>query len=273
MKQLATLLITLLVSTSLFARDETRTFNLQDFDAIEASFCYKIEVKKGNRYEIEVTTHEDIINELEIGIKDGTLKLGIRRSFWNSIRRSWQSEYDIKAVVTIPSELREVELSGASSITSADTFSPKNFKMELSGAASARLQIMTHTENIEVSGASNMTLTGLATNVSLEVSGASTVNFEQDVDVIEAEVSGASTLNMDGTATSGDLEISGASRVRGEDFAFETLDLDCGGASNATVKVSDSIGVSAGGASSVTIKGNPSFHYTHTSGASRITTD
>ncbi len=248
---------------------ETRTYELAPFNAIDASYSYKIEVVKGNSCSLQVQADKEIIDELVVNVSGNTLELSIRQEFWKNFQSGFSDRYTVYAKVTMP-DLVAVELGSSAQLNATSPFSPKNFEISLSGASRAKLMVMTHTADIEVSGASRLQLDGLANTAQLEVSGASRLEYNQEVEAMELEVSGASNITMEGSATRADVKLGGASRLEAKDFAVETMQLKCGGASRAEVTVTDKMGVDAGGASNITIHGNPSFTSTHVSGASKL---
>ena len=62
---------------------------------------------------------------------------------------------------------------------------------------------------------------------------------------------------MTGEADSGEIELSGASKANLENFVLKNLALATSGASNASVNVTETLGVEASGAAHVSYSGNP----------------
>lgn len=272
MKKILTLSIALLVGSLAFGQKTvTRTFDVTSFDAIDASYCYEIEVIKGRKCAVTIEAPDDIINKLIVGVHDSELELSVSGEWWRSVERTWKKDHNVKATVTMP-DLVSVELHTAAQLTSNDSFSPKNFDLEMSGASSCSLNIMTHTADIEIGGASTLNLKGLATRSEIEVGGASSLHFQQDADYVSLKVSGASNATMTGTVTKAQVQVSGASSLHAFGYEAEEMDVNCSGASDADVLVTKHIGVHASGASDIRVKGNPSFTHTSSTDASSIKT-
>ncbi len=271
-KKIVLLAVTLLTGLGAYAQNNiTRTFKLADFNAIDASYFYEIEVTKGNKCALTIEAPEDIMDELSVTVSDNELKMGVSREWWRTFERSWKKDHKVKAYVTMP-DLVSVDLKSAATLRTVTQFSPKNFDIELSGASSANVSIMTHTAKIEVSGASELNINGLATRSEVYVSGASTLHFRQDADYIKVKASGASTVIMDGSATTADMQASGASNIKAFNFETDRMTVICSGASNADVLVKKTVDAKASGASNISVKGNPKFSGSHASGASSIKT-
>jgi hypothetical protein len=265
------LLLSFLISLTLLSAQEkvTRTYQLEPFDAINASFVYDMEVFKGNEYSLELEIPEELVREVEIQVSGKVLNLGITMEWWRTAKRVIGKQHTIRARITIP-DLTGVELSNAASLVTRDNFNPANFKVKLSGASNAQMNILTHAANIDISGASNLEISGLATVAKVYVSGASVLHFNQETDQIDLEAGGASSVIMKGTSTKGTFDVSGASSVKAFEFQTEELFLKCSGASNAQVYVTGKISPVAGGASDIHVKGNPKFTRTVSRGASSI---
>jgi len=54
-----------------------RSYQLEPFDAINASFVYDIEIFKGNEYTLELEIPAELAEELEIKVNENVLNLGI----------------------------------------------------------------------------------------------------------------------------------------------------------------------------------------------------
>jgi hypothetical protein len=260
-----------LFSLTLLSAQEkvTRTYQLEPFDAINASFVYEMEVFKGNEYTLELVIPEDLAREVEIKVSGKVLNLGITMEWWRTATNVIGKQHTIQARITMP-DLTAVELSNAAFLVTRDNFNPANFKIKLSGASGAKMNILTHAANVDISGASNLEISGLATLAKVYVSGASALKYNQETEQIDLEASGASSVVMRGSSTKGTFEVSGASSLKAFEFQMEELDLKCSGASDARVFVTGKIGAVAGGASDIHVKGDPKFSRSVSRGASSI---
>ena len=106
---------------------------------------------------------------------------------------------------------------------------------------------------------------------SLDVSGASgAVVSNVKADSIELEASGASKIKINGETSDLKIESTGASGVDAEGLAAGNAKVSAGGASNATVSVSNNLIADAFGASSIYYTGDPKNVEPKSSGASSI---
>ncbi len=248
-----------------------RSYQLEPFDAINASFVYDMEIFKGNEYTLELEIPVELAEELEIKVNDNVLNLGISMEWWHTATNVFGKQHTIHARITMP-DLTGVELSNAASLVTRDNFSPANFKVKLLGASNAQMNILTHAANINISGASNLEINGLATRTKVYVRGASVLHYNQETDQMDMEAGGASSVIMKGSSKKSIFEVSGASSVKAFAFQSEEMDIRCSGASNAQVYVTGKISVVAGGASDVHVKGDPDFTRSVTRSASSVKT-
>jgi hypothetical protein len=130
------------------------------------------------------------------------------------------------------SQLNGIDLSGACEVRSDDTFPGENFE--------------------------------------LETSGASTIKIGLSVDKLTANISGASDIKFFGDAKSVDLECSGASELDWESFKITDAEVNCSGASEITMNVSNSLNGTLSGASDFEYVTKPQEFNLKSSGASNI---
>ena len=127
-------------------------------------------------------------------------------------------------------------------------------------------------ESIQGSGACAFIINGTMNTNSLEVklSGASDIKGPVKITNLVLDLSGASTVKINGTAQNLKLTASGASDVKNYDLEVENCVAKISGASDARIKITNSISASASGASTLYYQGNPDKKDISTSGASSI---
>jgi hypothetical protein len=210
------LLTVMSITTACDAEDEdirgsgelvTRTFDLEGFDAVEASYSFDVEITRDDAFSVEVTVDDNIADRLEVELRRSTLELSLEPGL--SI-----SNVTLRAVVTMP-ELTSVEASGASRIAFEGFDGPiQRFDVRVSGASNARGDLQVDALLIDASGASTVELTGRAADLDAEASGASGLEL-RGLEAVAADlrVSGASRAEL--TVTDAlDLDVTGVSRVR-----------------------------------------------------------
>jgi hypothetical protein len=90
--------------------------------------------------------------------------------------------------------------------------------------------------------------------LTLEADGASNVNLSLKATKLTGDFSGASNVEIAGTCETAKLDISGASQARLSDFELKKVSLDNSGAAQVDLMISEELSVDASGASSTTYK-------------------
>ena len=177
----------------------------------------------------------------------GTVKVG----FKGRIKKHSKNEKFTAEIVC--SSLEEVLLSGACKLKGTGDFTAQTVKFDLSGAATAVWD-------------GNFKVVKIG---KIDLSGASQLQLNVEVPEVEVEISGAAKLALTGEADSGEIELSGASKANLVNFVLKNLALATSGASNASVNVTETLGVEASGAAHVSYSGNPKVT-SHVSGAASL---
>ena len=197
--------------------------SVSTFNCIEAGGAFEIIIVKGDQQSLIIETDDNIIDRIVSEVRNGELELHTNGNINNVT----------KMVVYITmAELKDIDLSGAASLTSESRFENDDMDFELSGASSSDLKIKCNKLDVDISGAANINLSGYAANI--------------------------------------DLECSGASNFKAFELEADDAKIDCSGASNVKISVTKSLIGEASGASSITYKGNPAKVDVRTSGASDI---
>lgn len=220
----------------------TKEYDFKDFTAVEASSAFAVNITRGDSYSVVVSTHENIIEHLDVVLSGGTVKLRLEPASY--------SNTDLKAEITMP-ELTKLKLSGASSGNVSGFASGTDFDLELSGASRIDIDMETGMADVTISGASR-------------------VNGQLKADNTTIQISGASRSELNGSASELDLEVSGASQASLVDFAVQSANLNVSGASRASVTVNGTLDVNVSGASSVDYYGSPALNSVSVTGASSL---
>lgn len=210
--------------------DKTVVRKVGNFEGIKAGGAVSIKiVDKDNDGQIIITTTDEVLGKLKTVVKDGILEISMDHD-----SKFFKKSKSDKIEITISHrKLRELDLSGASNLVANHTIKVEKFKVDLSGAANASLNILANNVDVDLSGASKLSLSGNVQNLELESSGAS--NF----------------LGENLKANSVNCDLSGASKAKV--WAISNLKADTSGASSVSYKnvASLSKDVSKSGASSV----------------------
>lgn len=206
---------------------ETKTFDLNSFDNIEAGNTFVITIIPSTESSVTVKGYRRDIDDLLVQNRNGELsiqykKIGLQLK---KIRR-----YKMEVVIKT-NKINELDLSGASNTTISELFELNHLDVDLSGA-------------------SHLKILGKVGKLDSDISGASELTLLQSVPEIDAEISGASTLHaFDAATQQAFLDLSGASKAKVS--VSKLLDVEASGASTVTYKGDPSIKSRLTGASKI----------------------
>lgn len=188
--------------------DESRAY--EAFTSLDVSDNIEVELTRDSVKKLVVSAPERVMSQIKTEVKDGRLRIYTDKFLVN---------YPVKVMVSVDS-LYELEASGASKITTLSRLSTAWFKMDLSGASQAKLDI--------------------------------DVNGKADI-----ELSGASFAELDGAGTDIQVDANGASKLKAERYKTKNAVVESSGAAHVEVYATESVDADASGAGEIDVTGNP----------------
>jgi hypothetical protein len=254
---------------------KTEERKLTGFHGIEAGFCFKIKLVKGDSEKVTIKTKEEYLPYVKTEVEGGILKLSFKKadadkSWW---KRFWDEGDELVKPLLVEitvKQLNSIELSGSCKLTSEETFNSSDFSIDLSGAATAILNLDVTTLSIQLSGASKSNLIAKASSATIDLAGATkmTLNLTAS-EKVSIDNSGASKMTLRGSAKNMSVDVSGASNLSASEFQCEKVSIESSGASSITVNATEALNISSSGASKIRYKGTPKMKI-NSSGASSI---
>ncbi len=269
---------------SLWAEDQanpayvTRNFDFKNFTELSVSSMVEVKLSKSDTWKVSINLPGDLDSYLDVRMDGNELRIGMR-NIPAVIQRKLRN-MNVTATVSMP-ELRELEVSGAASVTCNDTYDlgDKEFSLELSGAGKLKgMTVNAKKLDLEMGGASSAELAGVFDTAEIEMGGASKGKFDISAAKLIQEISGASKANHSGSFTNIDLEatgacvfsfkgnadnltmeVSGGSKVEVFDAAINDVKARISGASYCEVNAQKALQVDASGASSLRYADNESM--------------
>ena len=194
-------------STSYDSNMTNETRKVSQFDNVDISSAFKVVVTdndyKGN---VVVSAPSDALGKIVTKVVNGTLKVYVDGSI--SMKNGEKLE------ITFPHrKLRDIKISGASKLVADHVLKVDKLNVNLSGASSLDLNVVSNLIKLDHSGASKFKIKGNAQNFDANVSGASKLDAEDlKAANVKLKASGASSVKVWAV---NDLKIdaSGASKV------------------------------------------------------------
>jgi len=274
MRKLLLFVLLAFTTTFAFTQNIKKEFTISDFNGIDASGVFKIELIKSNDHGVTVEASQEMMQFVIVKVVRGKLVLGLEPDIPRKLRNN---QKPIIATVRM-NALNSLEMSGVVSLHTTSSFTPDRFFAELSGVTSVEgLSIDSKEAGIVLSGASSISLEGKIMDAKYELSGACKAFLGHTSEKLLMEASGASNIELSGNiqfvglSFSGavncgfngsgckelKLEMSGASNFKSLDNPINEASVKLSGVSNASVYVTGSLTAEASGGSNIKYKGNP----------------
>ncbi len=210
---------------------ELETRQVGTYDAITVSHIFTVYLVSGAEGEIRIEAEGNLMEHILTDVSGGELKIRVERGVQLQPSKEFRDE-GIRIWVPVES-ISEVSASGASDLIGETPLTADRFKVNISGAADAELDIAAEFLRVNLSGASELNLKGSAETLEIEGSGASDLDAygltarhvdaelsgSSDADVtanesLKARVSGAGGLSYKGDPPRLESKASGAGHVR-----------------------------------------------------------
>ncbi len=234
----------------------TRTFSLEGaYEKLEVSNAFDVFVSD-TASQIYVTVGENIMPKVVVEKKGNTLKIYIkpRVNFVNFVNSQ------MTVILPYCADLKDVDLSGASTMHTPFALEGEDVEVSLSGASSYYGNVV-------------------AGKISLDLSGSSKFYGDIESDFLSLELSGASDVEMVGETNTLKIDLSGASNIIRQ-MVESRYALECdqcegsmSGASSAYIHCNNSIRVELSGASELHYTGDATTEGCSMSGGSTISRD
>jgi hypothetical protein len=208
---------------------------------------FEVAVRPSDGFGVQVTAPDNWFEKISLKQAGDTLEVGLNMgwTFWN-----WWNRTTPKIAIAMP-QISVLDLSGACRGNAKGFRSNQDFKLVISGASSAGLDVQ-------------------ANFASVNVSGASRVDGQLVVKDAVINISGASTVALNGTADNVNLQASGASKAELETFKTNGARIELSGASRAAATLGGKLDVFLSGASRLLYSGNPVMGQMEVTGASTL---
>lgn len=195
----------------------TTNFDVKDFRSLTFIGSWKVDLKHGDDWQVELTYPRGIERDLKVTVRDEQLIIdpGSRsRHSWNwKLWGGGSQDKAFRARIVMP-ELEELTIAGASDIDLSE-FEGDNLRVTISGAANIEADEGHYNElDLTMSGAGNVELRDMKfVNARVTLSGAGNVEVGMDGGVLSGNLSGFGNIEYYGPISDERVNISGFGKV------------------------------------------------------------
>jgi len=199
--------------------ETSRDYNLSGFNQVSLETPDTVEIAQGSVFSVHVTGSSEILDELELTIENGDLKIAYREDH----DRRWNRQNQRPATITITMpNLNGVSLAGSGDMNIGQ-FASQGFEASIAGSGNIAIEsLQTDRAEFEIAGSGDLSVAGTAGAVELNIAGSGDVAAGEfrmqrlDVDIagsgdVEAYVTGTVEASFIG---SGDVTVRGGAQCR-----------------------------------------------------------
>src|SRR5574344_178509 len=202
MKKVILMLVMLAFTVAGYAGDVNKKVKVSSFNGLDISSYFEVTLEKGAQSSVNITVDEELEPYIIAKVNGNVLYLGLRSEDMPRKLRNNNGNRTLKAHITMPT-LRKLDLSGATSFSTNDSFDEKEFEGDFSGASEVKnLSLMVSDAEFDISGACDVNLKIDADKCEFDVSGASMLKLNGSIDYLSMDLSGASKCTMNGESIS-----------------------------------------------------------------------
>jgi len=119
----------------------TKILTLENFNSLKIVGSDDVIVKQGDQQEVKVIGHSNIIDKIELKVKNGVWKIQLQKGDY--------AEYKLKFYITLP-EIKSVDLIGSANVTLSDFNESKNISLKLISSGDILLNSFNGVDNLNV---------------------------------------------------------------------------------------------------------------------------
>ena len=179
MKTFKTLFILFLVATfginTAFAakNDKTEIRKVKEFSAVKVSTGIDLYLTMGETEAVKVIADNEIIDEIITEVKDGTLRIYMKKNNWFG----WRVSKSRKVYVTVK-ELNSIDASSGSDVKSENTLKGESLEVEASSGSNVELDVFYKNLFVDTSSGSDARLSGRVKTLEAEASSGSDIKAQ-----------------------------------------------------------------------------------------------
>ncbi len=214
----------------------TRSFTERDFTGVVLATSDDVRVVQGNSFSIVATGPERVLENLQMKVEDGNLKIGRQKNAsWNLFSYAWKSK-SATITVTLP-VLNKAVVAGSGDMV-IDTTATDQFNGSIAGSGDMEIaSVKAAIVDLAVAGSGNLRAQGTAASS------------------LEASVAGSGDLQITGTAQQAELNIAGSGDIDASALTVTDADASVAGSGNIRVRATGKAEASIIGSGDIEIAG------------------
>ncbi len=210
----------------------SKEMKMQSFNAVELDGSFNVELNQGAVQKVEAKGQENIIEKLNLEVKDEVLYLSLKPGNYRNIK--------LTVKLTVP-KIKGINLSGSGDISIGTFVQLEELEVELDGSGDIRTE-----GPVEILG-----------NAKIELDGSGDIKLKLKAEKVVADLDGSGTIILEGKTDGLSVSLDGSGDVNTYELEAARSKASLGGSGDIRVFASKNLAASISGSGDIRYKGDP----------------
>ena len=236
----------------------TKQIKVSDFDQIAVSGSLDVTyTQQSGKPKVEIYTSDNIVDLLDIYVKNGKLNLGFKKNV--------KVSYNKLEIRVTSEDLNAVNVAGSGDFKFTNGLKTDQLKMNVAGSGDITASNIQCSQGFtaNVAGSGDIECKQLkAANMDISVAGSGDLKIENAlVTSANASVAGSGTVKISGSADKANYSVAGSGDLYASDFKVQDISASVAGSGDIKCYAVEHLKARVSGSGTIGYKGNPELDY------------
>lgn len=236
----------------------TKQIKVSDFDQIAVSGSLDVTyTQQSGKPKVEIYTSDNIVDLLDIYVKNGKLNLGFKKNV--------KVSYNKLEIRVTSEDLNAVNVAGSGDFKFTNGLKTDQLKMNVAGSGDITASNIQCSQEFtaNVAGSGDIECKQLkAADMDISVAGSGDLKIENaQVTSANASVAGSGTVKISGSADKANYSVAGSGDLYANDFKVQNISASVAGSGDIKCHAVEHLKARVSGSGTIGYKGNPELDY------------
>lgn len=236
----------------------TKQIKVSDFDQIAVSGSLDVTyTQQSGKPKVEIYTSDNIVDLLDIYVKNGKLNLGFKKNV--------KVSYNKLEIRVTSEDLNAVNVAGSGDLKFTNGLKTDQLKMNVAGSGDITASNIQCSQGFtaNVAGSGDIECKQLkAADMDISVAGSGDLKIENaQVTSANASVAGSGTVKISGSADKANYSVAGSGDLYASDFKVQDISASVAGSGDIKCYAVEHLKARVSGSGTIGYKGNPELDY------------
>lgn len=236
----------------------TKQIKVSDFDQIAVSGSLDVTyTQQSGKPKVEIYTSDNIVDLLDIYVKNGKLNLGFKKNV--------KVSYNKLEIRVTSEDLNAVNVAGSGDFKFTNGLKTDQLKMNVAGSGDITASNIQCSQGFtaNVAGSGDIECKQLkAADMDISVAGSGDLKIENAlVTSVNASVAGSGTVKISGSADKANYSVAGSGDLYANDFKVQNISASVAGSGDIKCHAVEHLKARVSGSGTIGYKGNPELDY------------